>query len=514
MSTFLRTLGLALAAFCCASVAHASGYPGHGRAIDQLKPTSDYGDVLNGRPRALGIMRTRANGFVPSPAMHDYVKGVLDRVLRGVVLPPSFKPDVRILAAPEFTALCTPDGTVMVTVGLLELLDNEDELAFVLAHEVSHAVYRHHASDWFTRSQYYMVMNGAALENVTSRVSFSAGGFNTADIGRGVDVARHLYILSQNVLAPQMTRDQEDQADALGFDLMVKAGYNSAAALAVMDKLAEQEAEAAASAKSAQAAAKEAKRKETHSGGFGFSFGGFSFGSGSSSASRGGVSSWLDLGLALFDAAVDTFADEAASHHPAGEREQLLSAYEFREYRDLTLVEPTPLPWAERSTAPHAEALTQLLAHYAAAENAAAYVADTSQGAPDIAADEVAHASAKPTSDHAYTQFVAAEYYDMNKKSDLSEAALQRAASGPEPSWEVYSRLIDIHTARKDWSGAELLMDQAVLRFDNSPVLLPKRITILHGAGNKREVEKLLPQCDTYDIRELHDACRKAAGKS
>jgi len=513
MNVFFRTLGLALAVFACASAAHADGYPRNGRAIEQLRPTADYSDVLTGRPRSLGIMRARANGFVPSPEMHDYVKGVLDRVLKGVTLPPSFKPDVRILAAPEFSALCTPDGTIVVTVGLLELLDNEDELAFVLSHEVSHAIYRHHDSDWFTRSQYYMVMNGAALENITSHVSFSAGAFNTANIDRGLDAAQHIYTLSQNVLAPQMTRGQEDAADALGFDLLVRAGYDSAAALTVMDKLAEQEAEAAAAAKSAQAAAKKAKKEESHSGGFGLLLGGIGLGDGSGSASGGGTS-WLNLGLSLFDAAVDTMADEASSHHPAAERAQLLSAYEFREYRDLLPAQPTPLPWAERSTAPRAKPLTQLLAHYAAAENAAAYIADPSQGAPDLAADEVAHASAKPTSDHAYTQFVAAEYYDMNKKGGLSEVALQRAVNGPEPSWEVYSRLIDIHTARNDWSGAETLMDQAVLRFDNSPVLLPKRIAILHGAGNQQEAEKLLPQCDTYDIRELHDACQKAAGKS
>ncbi len=36
------------------------------------------------------------------------------KVLKGVTLPPSFQPDVRVLAAPEFTALCTPDGTIVV----------------------------------------------------------------------------------------------------------------------------------------------------------------------------------------------------------------------------------------------------------------------------------------------------------------------------------------------------------------------------------------------------------------
>jgi hypothetical protein len=370
----------------------------------------------------------------------------------------------------------------------------------VLAHEASHAIYRHHDSDWFARSQYYMVMNGAAVESVAKHVDISAGSFSTHDIDAAIDAANHVYILSQNVLAPQMTREQEDAADALGFDLMVRAGYDSAAALAVMDKLAEQEVEAAEAAKSAQAAIEKAKPHRIE---IGLSFGGLGFGV-----------DWLALGMSIFDYAVDESAKEATSHHPAVERAQLLSDYEFREYRALLPAQPTPLPWAEGSKGPNARALTQLLAHYAAAENAAAYVADTRQGAPDLAADEVAHASAMPTSDHAYTQFVAAEYYDMNNKGDLSEAALERAANGPEPSWEVFSRLINFHINRKDWPGAQNLMDQAVTRFDNSPVLLPKRIAILHGAGNDKEAQKLLPQCDAYDIRELHDACQVAAGKT
>jgi predicted Zn-dependent protease len=496
-----------------AGPAEADGYPSHGRAIDQLRFAADYSDVMQGRPRALGIMRARANGFVPSPAMHDYVQGVLLRVLSGLNLPASFHPDVRVLAAPEFTALCTPDGTIIVTIGLLEQLDNEDELAFVLSHEVSHAIYRHHDSDWFTRSQYYMVMNGAAIEDVTDHVGFSIGGFNTAEIGQGMDAAQHLYKLSQNVIAPQFQREQEDSADALGFDLMVRAGYDSEAALAVMDKLAQQEAEAQAAADAAKTANdKQAKQEKKHSGG-GFSLGGFSFGGGNSASSDGKGANIASLALGLFDTAVDSLSDQASSHHPAKEREELLSGYEFREYRDTLPANPTPLPWSDRSGDRRGPELTALLAHYAAAENAAAFLADADAGSPQTAAEEVEHASASPTTDHAYTQFVASEYYDGTKRGDLSEAALKRAAAGPEPSWEVYSRLADIYTARGDWTAAENLMDDAVLRFDNSPVLLPKRIAILKGAGKQKEAEQLLPQCDSYDIHELHDACRKAAGK-
>ena len=500
----------ALVLICADAPAAASdsGYPGHGRAVDQLEPATDYTDVLQGRPRALGIMRARANGFVPSPAMHDYVRGVLARVLRGVVLPPTFQPDVRILAAPEFSALCTPDGTIIITIGLLEQLDNEDELAFVLSHEVSHAIYRHHDSEWFNKAQYFAVMNGAAVQSMADSVSSlgaDAGGFNSTNIGRGLDVAQHMYKLSQNVLAPQMTRGQEDAADALGFDLMVKAGYDSEAALAVMDKLAEQEAEAAAAATAAKDSAK--GDGESHSSGL-------SAGNLLGSLNNAMTGNWTDLAITAFDTAVDSMSDEATSHHPAAQRAQLLSAYEFREYRDLLPASPTPLPWAQGSRSPQGPALVALLAHYAAAENAAAYIADRNQGSPVSAKSEIARSTTPPTTDHAYTEFVAAEYYDMDGAKPLGEAALKRAVAGPEPSWEIYSRLLDIYIARNDWASAEATMNQAVTRFDNSPVLLPKRIQILSGAGDQAGAEALLPQCKGYDIRELYDACKKAAGEN
>jgi hypothetical protein len=154
-----------------------------------------------------------------------------------------------------------------------------------------------------------------------------------------------------------------------------------------------------------------------------------------------------------------------------------------------------------------------LLAHYSLAENAAAYVADRSQGTPAAARLYVTSSTANPTADHAYTEFVAAEYYELDRQGALSETALVKAANGPEPSWEVYSRLTDIYVARNDYAKAQALMDKAVVRFENSPVLLPKRIGVLRGGGRQAEAEGLIPQCRKYDIDELTDACKKAAGK-
>jgi hypothetical protein len=53
-------------------------------------------------------------------------------------------------------------------------------------------------------------------------------------------------------------------------------------------------------------------------------------------------------------------------------------------------------------------------------------------------------------------------------------------------------------------------MQEAVIRFEDSPVLLPKRILIQTRLGNTAEAQRLLAQCDGYDIRELHDQCEAA----
>ncbi len=507
-----------------AGIFGGSGYPEKGKAIDVLKPASDYSDLSGGRPRALGIMRARAQGFVPSPELHTYLQGVLMRVLAGEALPPSFHADVRVLAAPEFTALCTPDGTVIVTVGLLELMENEDELAFILAHEASHAILRHHDSDWFKRSQYFAVTNGAAVDDISKNASFQIGGFSTSDIGAGYRAAKSLYRLSSNVLVPQYEQGQEDEADALGFDLMVKAGYDPAAALSVLDKLAEQEAIANAAAEAAKKDADKRAKAEKKAGGssnglFGGLVGGAlsvaGIGGGGGGASNFGA--WAGLAAAALDA-VNDLAGEATSHHPATERAELISNYQFREYRDLLPGHPRPLAWSPDSKAPGARAMTELLAHYGAAEDAASYVADTRSGVARSDAAKaraaVARSTAVPTNNHAYTEYAAAEYYSLAKEDAQTEGALLRATQGPEPSWEVYSRLTDIYLARKDYARADALMTEATGRFDDSPVLLPKRIEVLHAMGRQKDAEALLPKCKGFDIDELDAQCKKAAGKS
>ena len=484
------------------------GYPSEGRAIDALKPAADYSDVLKGRSLALGIMRTRGQGFVPSPELHDYVRGVMDKLLAGVTMPPSFHPEVRILAAPAFAGECTPDGTLILTVGLLEQLETEDELAFVIGHELAHAIYRHHPEHWAKKAQFYAVVHSTSFDVVTRSAALSMGGSLGGNIARGLNVAQHLAKLSSDVLMPQMERAQEDQADALGFDLMVKAGYDPEAAFGVLEKLGRQEADA----KRAADAAKKAADEDGHSGGSILGGIGAVGGLVGTLALGGSPSSdqIADVAIFAFDKAVDSMAEDATAHHPATEREGLLAAYIYRAYREVRPGTPTPLPWAPRAQSPLTPQLTALLAHYSDAEDAAAYVAAPDSGSPEQAMADARTATAPPTTNHAYTEYAASRLYAHRQEPQQSEAALERAVAGPEPSWEVYSRLIDINMARQDYPRAQALMDQAVARFQDLPVLLPKRIEVLRAEGRSADAEALLPTCKSYDIDPLTDACKKA----
>ena len=514
-----RSRWMLAAAFFCGALAvspatnaglfgSGGGYPSNGRAIDQLKPASDYGDLLKGRPLALGIMRTRAQGFVPSTTLHEYVRGVMLRLLRGVAMPASFDPEVHILAAPEFAGECTPDGTLIITAGLLEQLETEDELAFVIGHELSHAVYRHQTPNWYKKAQLYAVINGSAIDEIAESAAIG-GKFGTdANVGRALDVAEHLEKLSSDVLMPQMERGQEDQADALGFDLMVKAGYDPDSALAVMDKLAQQEAEAAQAAAAAKRAADNGDQKRSA----GNVLGGIAS-MGNSLLTGGGISrdQIADMSIAVFDLGIDAMADDATAHHPATERADLISAYEFRAYRDIRPAEPTPLPWSAASHSPLKAELTALMTHYTMAEDVAAYVADSSQGSAAAVVTDISRSTSKPTHDHAYTEFVASEYYSNVGQTKQSEAALVEAVNGPEPSWAVYSRLIDFYAHEQKFAQEQSAMDQAVARFGDSPVLYPERIALYREEGRQSDADALVPKCKAFDIDSLTDGCKKAA---
>jgi beta-barrel assembly-enhancing protease len=130
-----------------------------------------------------------------------------------------------IVDIPHFNASMFPNGAMQVWTGLLLRVRNEAQLAFVLGHEISHYTHRH------TIDQYRRIRNTATF------VSF----FSVAAAGAGVGVVGLAAQLTALAALMSYSRDEEREADAAGFDLAVKAGYEPSDAGILWKSISEEE---------------------------------------------------------------------------------------------------------------------------------------------------------------------------------------------------------------------------------------------------------------------------------
>lgn len=121
-------------------------------------------------------------------------------------------------------AFVLPSGQIGVTTGLLKLVQNDDQLAAVLGHEVGHVVARHAAERYSTQST-----TGLVLGAVQSR----AGDYSQAVGALGGMGAQFGLLLP-------FSRNHELEADRLGVDYVVAAGYKPAESLALWRLMAQQ----------------------------------------------------------------------------------------------------------------------------------------------------------------------------------------------------------------------------------------------------------------------------------
>jgi beta-barrel assembly-enhancing protease len=126
-------------------------------------------------------------------------------------------------------AFALPGGYVGVHLGLIALTASRDELAAVLAHELTHVTQRHIARS-ISNSQRQSLISAAAL----------ILGVLAAARSNSVDGANAL-ILGGQAAAIQgqlnFSRDMEREADRIGFTLLAGAGYSQAGMASMFEKL-------------------------------------------------------------------------------------------------------------------------------------------------------------------------------------------------------------------------------------------------------------------------------------
>ncbi len=121
-------------------------------------------------------------------------------------------------------AFALPGNKIGVHTGMLQLVDNQDQLAAVIGHEIGHVLAKHSNE---RASQEMAVNQGMALIQAVSAPQTALGQTAVGLLGVGAQYG---------VLMPY-SRLHEREADIIGVDLIAKAGFDPRASISLWQKM-------------------------------------------------------------------------------------------------------------------------------------------------------------------------------------------------------------------------------------------------------------------------------------
>jgi predicted Zn-dependent protease len=165
---------------------------------------------------------------IDDPVVEEYINNLGDRLV--TYLPEKiFDYDFYVVKADEFNAFAIPGGKIFINSGLLNVMEDEEELAGILSHEIAH-VYCRHISQRIERSK---KISYATLAGIAAGVLVGAttgSGELASAMTKGSAAAGQSAELAY-------TRENEIQADQIGLDYLYKAGYGAEGLLAILKKM-------------------------------------------------------------------------------------------------------------------------------------------------------------------------------------------------------------------------------------------------------------------------------------
>lgn len=463
---------------------------GEGTHLDRFEvPELEvYEELAAKRAVTLSINRSNGYGLVPAVELNVYVNRVLQRIVAASPVP-SLDAIAYVRSERGFGAASSADGSIYVNIDTLQDVQSEDELAAILAHELAHILYRHHGSDWFANYQKIGAQALSMKDEIKGFIEKDA----SADPSDETFAASVSSMVSEQIVAPNLwNRAQEREADGLGIDLMVAAGYLTGAARQAMERLAFYEEEkhklAQKELEEREKAIKAEMDQAVQSGDVTNIVVGFAKGAGKA------------MNMA-FGATVDALG--GGDHDPAEVRLEWIDAYINREHLLAPRPPATALPWRKPG-----DPTAAVLANYLAARKAEGALA---QGKLDEAEALIRTAVSGPTKADPYPRVVFAELRQQQGNFAKAYKNLQIASEGPEPAFAVYRRMIAKMLAGGKNQEAVRLVGEATERLGEPPHLFPYHIAILASTEQKADALALAAKC-RLEYPELARDCKRAVG--
>jgi len=214
---FLRRLVLAASAgsFLALLLYACAVNPVTGRSELSLVSFSEAEEVKLGA-QAFTPAVQQQGGFYRDRELEEYVQHVGMRLARV-----SHRPDLeyryRVLNSSVPNAFALPGGFIVINRGLLVGLSSEAELAAVLGHETGHVTAKHSLAGYQRAMAANILLAGIAIGSGGKEWAMDLSGITASLVSNG------------------FSREQEREADWLGIDYMVRAGYNPTGAVRLQE---------------------------------------------------------------------------------------------------------------------------------------------------------------------------------------------------------------------------------------------------------------------------------------
>ena len=205
----------------------------------QLPTLGDGSDMASAAERRLGdrIARElyRDPDYIDDPVLVEYVQSIWQPLMAAARVRGELSPELEERFAWEIllgkdrsvNAFALPGGYMGVHLGLIGVVGSRDELASVLAHEMSHVTQRHISRLMTQQNRQTPWLIGAMILGALA-ASKSPDAANALVVG-GQAVA------AQNQL--NFSRDMEREADRIGYGILTQAGYSGQGFVGMFEKL-------------------------------------------------------------------------------------------------------------------------------------------------------------------------------------------------------------------------------------------------------------------------------------
>ena len=196
---------------------------------DEIAANEPYSQQKNEKIMGEMIMQNiySTEFIVPDPVVNEYLQSLANRFVTTSHLPQRQLHFFGVNTA-EFNAFAFFGEHVAVHSGLILAVQNENELAAVLAHETAHITQRHLARLLELNRQMMPVTAAEILAAV------AVGSFGSPEAGFHLATAALAGHLQQMI---HFTREHEKEADRVGIALLAKANFDTRAMASVFSKM-------------------------------------------------------------------------------------------------------------------------------------------------------------------------------------------------------------------------------------------------------------------------------------